>query len=497
MKHYDKPFRNLYETLEASEKRFPDKPAVIDDKETVSYRELKRRVDTVAYVLKNRYHIQKQQQIAVVMANSADTVAVFYAAIKLGCIVLLINTKFREAEIENYLRNVDARVIFSDPRWLDKVERPAKNLGIAAVFKDIHFEIEKNEDVSMPCTAVGEDTAVIMHTSGTTGKPKGVMVSQQNILEAAYGYQEVQGLDENAVTVLSVPLFHILGLSCVTTFFIYLGATIILSTFYHVEDVLKKIREYRATHFHSVPTIYKQMIEYEDPEKDLTSITTAVCGGAPIEEEYIEAFCRLAPNAVLHLAYGMTETAGSGTLSWVHKGPLKPVPNVKMVVVDQEHKELSPGRIGELVFIGPCVAQKRWQAADLPDDRMYSGDVGYMDEEGHVFVIDRLKDIINRGGEKIFPIQVEEVIRQYPGIHDVSVYAINSEKYGEEPAAAIIPEPGVSIEVESLRIFLTERIAKYKVPVLIRIVESFPVTQNGKVRKAELRRLTEQGGWQS
>ena len=150
-----------------------------------------------------------------------------------------------------------------------------------------------------------------------------------------------------------------------------------------------------------------------------------------------------------------------------------------------------------IVFIGPCVAQKRWQAADLPDDRMYSGDVGYMDEEGHVFVIDRLKDIINRGGEKIFTIQVEEVIRQYPGIHDVSVYAINSEKYGEEPAAAIIPEPGVSIEVESLRIFLTERIAKYKVPVLIRIVESFPVTQNGKVRKAELRRLTEQGGWQS
>ena len=494
MKYYDKPIRNLYETLVESEKRFPDKPAVIDDKETVSYRELKRRVDTTAYVLKNRCRIQKQQQIAVLMANSANTVVVFYAAMKLGCIALMINTKFREAEIDSYLRDMDAKVIFSDPEWLDKIRRPAANAGIQTIFTDIHFEIKEKEDISMPCTADGEDTAVIMHTSGTTGKPKGVMVSQQNILEAAYGYQEVQGLDENAVSVLSVPLFHILGLSCVTTHFIYLGATIVLSAFYHVEDVLRKIREYKATHFHSVPTIYKQMIEYEDPDKDLTTLTTAVCGGAPIEKEYIEAFCTLAPNAVLHLAYGMTETAGSGTLSWEHKGPLKPVPNVEMTVVDQNHRELPPGEIGELVFIGPCVAQKRWQADSLPDDHMYSGDVGYMDEEGHVFVIDRLKDIINRGGEKIFPIQVEEVIRHYPGIHDVSVYAISSDKYGESPAAAVIPEPGVSLNIDALKEYLSTRIAKYKMPVLIRVMDSFPITLNGKVRKAELRRLTETGG---
>ena len=259
--------------------------------------------------------------------------------------------------------------------------------------------------------------------------------------------------------------------------------------------MLRKIKKYRATHFHSVPTIYLQIIESEYPEKDLSSLRTAVCGGAPISRENMDAFCRLAPNAVLHLAYGMTETAGSGTLSAVHKGALMAVPNVEMKVVDRMHRELPPGEVGELVFCGPCIARGRWRLPSLPDDHMYSGDVGYMDEEGHVYVIDRLKDIINRGGEKIFPKQVEEVILQYPGIHKAAVYAVSDRAYGEVAAAALIPEAGAVIDTEKLKAFLMERIAKYEVPVLYRIVREFPVTQNGKVRKQELRKQTEEGGY--
>lgn len=491
-KDYNKPYQNLYDTLVDSAEKNPDKAVIIDDMEVVTYRELLKRVDELAEVLYLKYQMKEQEQIGFLMVNSANMVTAFYAVMKIGCIAVMINTKLREAEIADLLDTMDVKLIVSDSRWLDKVEKTAERIGIRKVLtkltnfnrEDIHVQIPNIQNI--------ENTAVIMHTSGTTGAAKGVMITHRNILEAAYGYQEVQKLDESALTVLSVPLFHILGLSCVTTLFIYIGATVVLSEFYLVENVLMKIKKYKATHFHSVPAIYLQIIESDYPEKDLSSLKVAVCGGAPVSQENIEDFCKLASNATLHLAYGMTETAGSGTLSAVHKGPLKAVPNVHMTVVDQNHNELKPGEIGEIVFCGPCVARGRWRAENLPDSIMYSGDVGYMDEEGHVYVIDRLKDIINRGGEKIFPAQIEKVILQYPGIKKAAVYAMSDKNYGEVPAAAIITEDEMSIDFEDLKAYLNERIAKFKLPVLIESVKELPVTQNGKVRKAELRRHAEE-----
>lgn len=492
IKDYNKPYQNLYEMLAESAEKYPDKAAVIDDQEEVTYQELKKRVDDLAVVLQSKYRMKEQEQIGFLMVNSAKVVTAFYAAMKIGCIAVMINTKLREPEIADLLATMDVKLVITDTRWLDKIENTAERMEMRGILTEVTGLDQADGAVQVPAVRNPEYTAVIMHTSGTTGPPKGVMVTQRNIMEAAYGYQEVQGLDESAVTVLSVPLFHILGLSCVTTYFIYMGATVVLSEFYHVEDVFKKIKKYRATHFHSVPAIYLQLIESEYPDKDLSSLKAAVCGGASISQENIDRFCHLAPNATLHLAYGMTETAGSGTLSAVHKGPLKAVPNVHMMVVDSEHRELAPGEIGELVFCGPCIARGRWRAEGLSDSNMYSGDVGYMDEEGHVYIIDRLKDIINRGGEKIFPIQIEEVILEYPGVEKAAVYAMSDEKYGEVPVAAVILEKGVDVDLEDLKNNLKKRVATYELPVFIEAMTEFPVTQNGKVRKAELRRRAEE-----
>ena len=494
MKDYHKPYQNLYETLADSAEKYPQKIAIIDDEEEITYCELLRRVDELAAVLQLKYNLRQQQQVGILMVNSIKTVTAFYATMKIGCIALMINTKYTENEIAGLLEEMDAKLIISDSRWLYKVESIAGCFGIETILTEAdNFECGSVIG-NVQCVNNIENTAVIMHTSGTTGRPKGVMVTHRNILEAAYGYQEVQGLNETAVTMLSVPLFHILGLSCVTTLFIYLGATIVLSAFYRVDDVLMKIKKYRATHFHSVPAIYLQMIESDYSDKNLSFLRTAVCGGATISQEAIDAFCELAPNATLHLAYGMTETAGSGTLSEVHKGALKAVPNVKMKVVDENHRELPPGEIGELVFCGPCIARGRWKTDSLPDDHMYSGDVGYMDEEGHVYVIDRLKDIINRGGEKIFPIQIEEVILKYPGIAKAAVFAVSNKKYGEVPVAAIVTESGAEVDMEELQNYLATKVAKFELPVAIEKIEKLPVTQNGKVRKLELRKWAEERG---
>lgn len=493
IKDYKKPFQNLYETLKSTAQKYPNKTAIIDDEGEYTYEQLLSRVDRLAGVLKSKYQMEKQEQIAVVMVNSVHIVEVFYAAMKIGCIAVMVNTKSPGNEINKLLNTMDIKLIICDSRWLDKIDMTdAKNTARGILTEENDFDISSYE-VEALCTSTKEDTAVIMHTSGTTGTPKGVMVTQGNILEAAYGYQEIQGLDENAITVLSVPIFHILGLSCVTTYFIYMGATIVLSAFYNVDDVIHKIRIYKATHFHTVPTIHLQILESDNEEKDLSSLKVMVCGGAPISEENVDKISAQAPNAKLFLAYGMTETAGSGTLSFVHKGPVHAVPNVVCTVVDENHKEVKPGEIGEIVFHGPCVARGRWQLPSLPDASMYSGDVGYMDEEGHVFLIDRLKDIVNRGGEKIFPRQVENVILEYPGIGNVSVYAVSDKKYGEVPQAAVILEKEASLDVPELLEFLRHHLATYEIPTKVEIVDSFPVTQNGKIRKAELRRKAEEG----
>lgn len=491
IKEYHRNFNNLYDTLSASASKYPDKVAIIDDTGAYTYGELLERVDRMAWSLRFEYGMKKQEQIAFFMANSVHIVVAFYAAMKIGCIAVMLNTKFSPYEIEDYLNMVDAKLIISDSEWLYKFE----NIRIENRFRGIITENSRfgaDGSCKMTADADKDDTAVIMHTSGTTSKPKGIMVTQGNILEAAYGYQETQELDSTAITVLSVPIFHILGLSCVTTMFIYIGGTVVLLRKYSTEETLKKIKEYKATHFHSVPAIYLDILHSDWQGRDLSSLRTTVCGGAPISDEDMAAFCRLAPNATFRKAYGMTETAGSGTLSHTHCGPLKAVPNVHMTVVDDKLNEVPRGTVGELVFCGPCSAKGRWGMESLTEPHIYSGDVGYMDDDDNVFIIDRKKDLINRGGEKIFPREVEDVILQYPGIEKAAVYAVSDARCGEVPYAAIILKSGETVDTEALGSYLKSRLAKYKRPVNIEIVEEFPVTQNGKVRKAKLREMAEE-----
>lgn len=492
LKDYRNPYQNLYGMLSDSASRSPDKPAVIDDNEEVSYQMMKTRVDQLAALLAGKYRLKEHDRIAIVMVNSSRILEAFYATMKLGIADVMVNTKFKAEQITSLLSDTDVKLIISDEMWLEKVSPAAEFLGIDILTTTNFYDIETNAYPEVDPIDGRENAAVIMHTSGTTGMPKGIMVSQSNIMQASFGYQEVQGLTSEDRTVLSVPIFHILGLSCVSTLFIYLGATIILSAFYDVDDVTAKIKKYRPTHFHSVPTVYLQLIDSLNSDKDFTSIRVAIIGGAPISKEDIDRVEAQMPNAKIHLAYGMTETAGSGTLSLTHRGPLHAVPNVYMRCVDKDHNDLPVGEIGELVFGGPCVARQRWKHDPLQDDNEYSGDIGYIDAGGNVYVLDRIKDIINRGGEKIFPVQIETVLLKHPGIDQAAVYAVSDKQYGEVPYAAIIPVYGVSLSENEVIQYLKGKISTFETPVHVDFVDAFPLTHNGKVRKAELRKTAEE-----
>lgn len=490
IKQYHKPFLNIYGTLVNSAVRYPDKIAIADDERSVTYAQLLKEADNYASKMSG-LKLSTGDQVGFVMVNSIRMVSCFYGAVKLGCIVVMINTKFKAEEIAKLLSEMDVKAVFCDERWKDKVTGTAEKLGICHVITE-NYAWGEIEEKKTSCVQNPDHPAVIMHTSGTSGPPKGVMITHRNILETAYGYQEIQGLDSSAVTVLSVSLFHILGLSCVTTYFIYLGGTIVMSAFYDVNNVLKNIVKWKATHFHSVPTVYHQIIHAGSGKVSLSSLKVTVCGGAPIKEERVSEFVKLAPDASFRLAYGMTETAGSGALSHGHREPLKAVKNVYIEVQGKNGRSLKPYEKGEIVFYGPVVAKGRWNCESLKEDRMPSGDIGYMDEEGRIFVLDRMKDLINRGGEKIFPSEIESTLLEYPGITAASVVGVRDEEYGELPAAVVVPGRGEKVDKEALKCWMKERTATFKMPCMFEIWDSLPVTQNGKEKKTEIRKMLEE-----
>lgn len=501
---YNKPFNNIYDTLANSAKKFPDKTAIIDDNSEITYQQFQTRVDQMACFLQKDLCLKKNDRIGLLFVNCIDFLISFYAAVKIGCIAVMVNTKLQTDQIKFVLEDTKTKTLIMNSFWLDKVidnitslnieniifdkkelesEVPASTFGFNEIFnlyKGKNLDVKISDDIWQ--------TAVIMHTSGTTGVPKGVMVLHRNILETSYGYEDVLGLDDRARTVLAVPIFHILGLSCVSTFFIYLGGTLILSAIYKTENVLQKITKYKPNHFHCVPTVFIELTKAFSPRYDLSSLKVTVCGGAPISKENIERFCEIAPNASFRIAYGMTETAGGGVLSPGHRLPGKPTPNVAVDIVNEQMKPVSTGMEGEVIFKGPCVIRNYWNGQTISEGHLASGDIARKDENNFIYVIDRKKDLINRGGEKIFPSMVEKAILGYPGILQAIVFPVSDDLYGEIPAAVVLVEEGITVEIKQVLEYIKGKIAKYEIPKIIEVWNHIPVTENGKVRKAELRK---------
>lgn len=497
----------MFGALRKTAEKYPDQMAIIDEHRDTTYKELVSLIEWISGQLKT-CGVKEGDRVGLLFVNETVFVASFYALAKIGAIAVMVNTKLRSPEIRYILEDTETRILLMNRRWLEKVQDFGEEIGIHKILfgEDLVKEWESDgiskEPVCMPGesreAAGGWMAAAIMHTSGTTGTPKGVMISHRNILETARDYQEVEGLIAGDIAVLSVPIFHILGLSCVTTNFLTLGGTVVLTDFYTPQAALKNITKYKATHFHSVPTVFLQLTKaYQDAEAgeyDLSSLRVAVCGGAVIAESDIDAFCRIAPCASFRLAYGMTETAGGGALSPGHRLALKATPNVVIRIVDEAGCPVEQGIVGEAVFEGDIVIRKFWKREQETEGSLKSGDLVWEDEQGYLHVTDRIKDIVNRGGEKIFPSVIEKAIQEFPGVKEAAVFPVGDKVYGELPAAAVVPEAGTHLLAEEIFQFLEKRIAKYELPCRIEFLAELPQTANGKVRKSELRKYFEKEG---
>jgi long-chain acyl-CoA synthetase len=485
---------NLSLNLSAAASKYPGRPAIKLDDYVLTYAGLDDAAARLATLLRDR-GLVVGDRVGLQLPNVPAFAVVYYGVLKAGGVVVPMNPLLKQREIEYYLTDSGAMLLFT---WHDfAVEAvlgaKAAGAGFQAVapggFEKLVAEFEPAAD---PVSRAARDTAVILYTSGTTGKPKGA--------ELTHG-----GLDRNqevsARTLLKVgpedvvmgclPLFHVFGMTCGLNVTITNGATLTLIPRFDPGKALEVIGRDRVTVFEGVPTMYAAMLGHpERASYDVSSLRTCVSGGAALPVEVLRGF-EEAFGCVILEGYGLSET--SPVASFNHPDAERkvgsigtPVEGVEMRIVDDQRKVLPAGEVGEIEIRGHNVMRGYWgnpdaTAASIRDGWFSTGDMAKTDEDGYYYIVDRKKDLIIRGGYNVYPREVEETLYEHPAVAEAAVIGMPHDSLGEEIGAAVALKPGASATPEEIRDFVKERIAAYKYPRRVWIVDALPKTPTGKI----------------
>lgn len=507
----DRP-KTVIETLQNSAQRFPDKVALVMGNERITYGELNRRVNNMAYALRTRYGVKKGDRVALLLTNGIPFVITLYAVAQLGGIAVPLNTKLKSAELEYMIKNSGSCILVLNDSWWVNIEPVLNSITNCREFFVVGKQVPGTKpfgdliDPGAPETVTEQidehDVAFIMYTSGTTGLPKGAMNTNFNVIHTMISYKRIYELTSDDRTVIAVPLFHVTGLYAQLLTYINLGCTIVLMPMYKTEEMLRILEEEKITSMIVVPTIYVMMLMHPDHKKyDLSHLRVAGFGGAPISGETVKMLRDWLPQIELHNTYGLTEIASPGTCMPKEDALRKlgsiglPFPVNKCKVVDPvTGEELPPNTEGELLINSPNLTPGYWQNPEatkkaIVDGWLHTGDIAKIDEEGYVYIMDRIKDMINRGGEKIFCVEVEDVLYSNNKVMEAAVVGVPDEVYGEVVKAFIVTRPGCTLTEEEVQDWVKERLAKYKVPKYVEFVNELPKNPNGKVMKNRLREM--------
>jgi acyl-CoA synthetase (AMP-forming)/AMP-acid ligase II len=516
-KHAPAHFRAL---LEMS--RFHgDKVFLVYEDEHITFEDHFRRAATLANRLVDEYGVRKGDRVAVAMRNYPEWVVSFAATLAAGAIAVPLNAWWTEAELTYGVRDSGAKVLIADGERAVRLASTGVPLIVARgeapegarAFEDVLGEV--SADVKLPDVELSpEDPATIFYTSGTTGNPKGALGSHRNLgqspMTVAYGLMRataMAGKDIAAaagtrrITLLTVPLFHVTGCFSGMTTTMFSGGGLVLMYKWDPEQALRLIERERVSAMIGVPTNAWQLMSHPDFGKyDLSSLTTLGYGGAPAPPKLLERITANLPNRAPSNGYGMTETTalaiGNGGAEYQAKPDSIGLPTavVDVRVVDPMGVELPPGEVGELCVRGPNVILGYWNKPEATAQTfvggwLHTGDLAKIDDEGFVYIVDRAKDMVIRGGENVYCAEVEAALFEHPAVDDAAVIGVPHDELGEEVGAVIRLAPGQSVTTEELRTFLTDRIAKFKIPVRVWFREGeLPRNPGGKILKTHLRR---------
>jgi long-chain acyl-CoA synthetase len=501
---------NLAEYLEHSAKKHPDKVAIRHEGRQVTFRELDTNCTRLARGL-GELGLSPGERCVVMMPNSIQSVTVYYALAKLGAVVIPVNFLYKVHELSHIFSDsgpkafIGAAAHLDEPRKVLKAMKggPAIRLALDAANDPDFQNLEGafSDTAPFPTHATNEhDTFNILYTSGTTGVPKGVMLSHWNLGRNAKIVAEMRGyIEPDTVVVGVLPLFHIYGITSVMNVSMYLGLTIQLFTHFEPERVIETIEKENHTLFFGVPTMINRLIQVasEKPPRR-SSLKFCISGGASLPVEFIRRFETLFETKI-HEGYGLTECPVC--VENPYGRPTKPgsigqpIPEFAAKVVDEAGKEVPVGQPGELIVRGPGVMKgylnrEKETAETIKDGWLQTGDIARLDEEGFLYIVDRKKELVIRGGFNVYPREVEEVLYQIPEVLEAAVYGVPHKDLGEEIAAVVVLKEGARIDEKGIQAYVKARVAPYKYPRIVKLVqEVLPKSGSGKILKKEVKKL--------
>ncbi|CAH0212887.1 Long-chain-fatty-acid--CoA ligase [Peribacillus simplex] len=500
----DQNLLTVYGLLERAVSANEDKEAIYDLKRRVSYHEMKKDVERLAVTLYN-LGIKKMDRIAVSLPNWYETAVIFFAVAKIGAVLVPFNHKYRTHEVEYILKN-------SEPKALIVTEEFDQNFGIKEAQSIVpllisvrftrdglhSYEDHIDGDVMEAEIDVNNDLFCILYTSGTTGVPKGVMITHRGVVQSANTLAGELRCTEKDVFVISAPLFHIFGMACNLFCGVSAGARMVLQEKYHPRETLQLIEQEKVTIKMGVPTMFIKEIGLEDFDSyDLSTLRTGMVGSAPIPPSKVKEI-RDRLGIKLCQSYGITETVTVTMTPYdddeqkITKTLGKPIPGVELKIVDENRLEIQSGETGEIALKSFGMMKGYYKMQEHTEDVLdregwfYTGDLGVQDEEGYLHFVGRKKEMIIRGGYNIYPQEIESVLTKHPNIMVASVVGIPDEVLGEVVCAFIQLKKGTEITEEEIKSYVKNQIANYKVPGKVLFIEDFPMTASGKIQKSRL-----------
>ncbi|MGP9813458.1 class I adenylate-forming enzyme family protein [Rhodopseudomonas sp. NSM] len=489
--------------------RFGDRPAIVDEDVALTYRELDDLVRRIAASLAG-LGVVPGDRVALFLGNCREFLAVTLACNRIGALLVPIGTRQRKAELEFLLNNSGAKMLVFEAELADQIPSAAEvptlthrfaahgEAAGARPFADLLAASPADAPIA---TIHEDDTAVILYTSGTTGKPKGAELTHLSILHSAYAFARALELTEHDRGLVAVPLSHVTGLVGVSYATLAAGGCVVLMRqAYKTADFLALASREKITWSILVPAIYTLAAMAPEFDKhDLSAWRIGCFGGAPMPVPTIEMLAQRLPQLQLRNAYGATETTSPTTIMpqahWRdHMDSVgQPIPYAQLRVVDADDNEVAPGEPGELLIAGPMVVPRYWRREDANATEFVggywrSGDIGSIDAEGFVRVFDRKKDMINRGGFKIFSAEVENVICGLDGVLETAIIGTPDPVLGERVNAIVVTNGDARLTERDVAAYCAARMSDYKVPesIIIR-TDPLPRNANGKIQKTVLR----------
>jgi len=497
---------NLSNLLISSALQRPEHLAIRFLERTITYKELNRQVDRLSRGLVHE-GLRPGNVCVLMIPNSIEWIVVYYALAKVGAVVVPVNFLYRTGELKHIFKDSGARAFIGHKDYLEQPRQvmehlPRMDLRIAQDvspgqgFIPLH-ELFADEGPFHPYSTGDDDTWAIIYTSGTTGLPKGAMLTHSNLASNAMTVAGMRSTRPDDVVFGVLPFYHIFGQTSVLNASIHLGLTIRVWSAFNVEELFSSIEEEKSSILIAVPTIFNRLSELAEVCRPKRSgLRFCVSGGASLPVEVLRRFeDRFA--TTIYEGYGLTECSpvcvenpfGRET----RPGSIGiPIPGFQARIVNDRDEDVPVGAVGELIVLGPGVMkgylnQPEATAETLRGGWLHTGDLARMDKDGYIYVVDRKKEMIIRGGYNVYPREIEEILYAHPDVVEAAVVGIPHLDLGEEVAAVIVLRNGASATSEELRQFVKERVAPHKYPRRIELVKELPKSHTGKILKRSLR----------